>query len=106
MEARTLEHLLALVEGEAHDYAPTERERQLAKELIALEQEEEELSAFRRRLHDRLASFPNPTVEEREREVSQQRLDLHRRIDLVRAQLAELGWTRTTESKGRTGRSA
>jgi hypothetical protein len=104
MEERTLEHLLAVVEGDAHDYVPTDAERRLALELIGLEQEEEEVSAFRRRLHDRLASFDNPTVEEREREVSLQRLELHRRIDVLRAQLAELGWTRVTESKGRTGR--
>jgi hypothetical protein len=104
MEVRTLEHLLAIVEGDAHDYVPTEAERQLATELIALEQEEEDVSAFRRRLHDRLASFPNPETEAKEREVSTRRSELHSQIDARRAELAELGWIRTTESKGRTGR--
>jgi hypothetical protein len=105
MEERTLEHLLAVVEGDAHDYVPTDAERRLALELIALEREEEEVSAFRRRLHDRLASFANPETEERERDVSIQRLELHRRIDVLRAELAELGWPRFTASKGRTDRA-
>lgn len=102
----TLEHLLAVVEGDVYDYTPTPAERELAEGLIALEQEEEEVSALRRRLHDRLSSFSSSTTEERERRVSAQRTELHWRIDLVRAQLAELGWVRTTVGKGRTERVA
>jgi len=104
MDVRTLEHLLAVVEGDAHDYRPTPDETRLAKELVALEQEEEEVSRFRRRLHDRLASFPNQETADREREISAQRAELHLRIDVLRAELAELGWVRTTEGEGRTGR--
>lgn len=102
---RTLEYLLSVIEGDEHDYAPTAAERQLAEELIALEDEEAEVSALRRRLHDRLGGFPNPVTEERAREVSTYRRELHERIDLVRGQLAALGWERTTNSPGRTGRA-
>ena len=106
MAVRTLEHLLAVVEGDAHDYTPTVRERELAQELIALEQQEEDVSRLRRNLHDRLASFPTPTTQEREAELSAHRAELHKRIELIRVALDELGWPRTTESKGRTGRAA
>jgi hypothetical protein len=102
----TLEHLLAVVEGNVYDYTPTSAERELAEGLIALEQEEEEVSALRRKLHDRLSSFASSTTEARERRVSAHRTELHWRIDLFRSQLAELGWVRTTVGKGRTGRSA
>ena len=101
---RTLEHLLAVVEGDAHDYRPSPDERRLAQDLIELEQEEAEVSALRRRLHDRLGSFPNPETEVREREVSAYRAELHQRIKSLRAELEELGWVRKTVGKGRTGR--
>jgi hypothetical protein len=56
-------------------------------ELEQLEQQERRVSAFRRRLHDRLDSFPNELTAKREREVSERRRALHRRIDSLRAQL-------------------
>lgn len=59
----------------------------LAIELERLELHEREVSARRRRLHDRLASFPNELTREHEREVSAERRELHKRIDELRAQL-------------------
>jgi len=56
-------------------------------ELEQLEQQERNVSAFRRRLHDRLDRFPNEVTAAREREVSSKRRALHRRIDALRAQL-------------------
>jgi chromosome segregation ATPase len=69
-----------------------------AKELDALlerlEEEENELSARRRKLHDRIALFPDPArqaeLQAQEEELSQRRRELHRRIDEVRAQRNEL----------------
>ncbi len=58
----------------------------LDEQLAALEAEERELSAQRRRLHDRLASFPNDVSMQQERELSRQRSDLHVRIDAIRAE--------------------
>ncbi len=60
----------------------------LALELEELEQRETEVSALRRKLHDRLSSFPSEVTQAREREVSDERRALHRRIDDLRAQLA------------------
>jgi hypothetical protein len=54
--------------------------------LEQLEAEERDLSAQRRRLHDRLASFPNELTAEKEREVSKRRGELHVRIDNLRAE--------------------
>jgi hypothetical protein len=56
-------------------------------ELEQLEHHERKVSAFRRRLHDRLDAFPNELTEKRERQVSATRRALHRRIDVLRAQL-------------------
>jgi hypothetical protein len=56
-------------------------------ELEQLEQQERHVSSIRRRLHDRLDSFPSDTVKAQEREVSDRRRALHRRIDALRAQL-------------------
>jgi hypothetical protein len=93
---RTLEGLISVVVS--GDDAPglTNAERTLAAELIALEREEREVSALRRKLHERLASFPNPLTEEREREISRHRRELHQRIDLLRDELAMLGWERSS----------
>jgi len=102
---RTLEYLISVVAGVEHGYVPTEAERQLTDELIALEQEEEEVSALRRTLHDRLASFPSEATEQRERDVSAYRRELHERIAVLRAELEELGWVRVTPEKGRTRRA-
>jgi hypothetical protein len=58
--------------------------------LARLEVEEHEISALRRKLHDRLASFPNEVTEAQEREISKQRRELHARIDELRARLRAL----------------
>jgi hypothetical protein len=59
----------------------------LLVELEHLERREREVSALRRKLHDRLDSFPNEVTQAREREVSAERRDLHFRIDQLRAML-------------------
>ena len=56
-------------------------------ELEHLEHREKEVSALRRRLHDRLDSFPNEVTGAREQALSAERQELHRRIDELRAQL-------------------
>jgi hypothetical protein len=61
----------------------------LLAELARLEIEEARISAVRRRLHDQLdLGFPNDLVRRRERQVSDERRALHRRIDVLRAQVA------------------
>ena len=50
-----------------------------------LEAEERELSDLRRKLHDRLSSFPNEVTAQQERELSLQRAELQARIDALRA---------------------
>jgi len=64
----------------------------LIAQLLELQEEERDISARRRKLHDQIATFPNPGLEAREVEVSRQRRELHRRIDELRARLALLGW--------------
>jgi hypothetical protein len=61
---------------------------ELLIELDQLERREREVSALRRRLHDRLNAFPNEVTAERERQISAERRELHREIDLLRARLA------------------
>lgn len=56
-------------------------------ELEQLERREKEVSALRKKLHDRLDSFPNDVTAAHERQVSDQRRQLHRRIDALRAEL-------------------
>jgi hypothetical protein len=64
---------------------------ELVAELERLERDERGLSALRRKLHDQIdLGFPNESTWERERHVSDKRLELHRRIDALRAQLAPL----------------
>jgi chromosome segregation ATPase len=56
--------------------------------LKELEAEERVLSASRRRLHDRIALYPDMNgadLEEKERELSDRRRELHARIDALRA---------------------
>jgi len=64
--------------------------KELDELLQRLEQEERDLSDRRRKLHDRMALFPNAErkdeLETQEEELSRQRSDLHRRIDEARAQ--------------------
>lgn len=59
----------------------------VATELAQLERRELEISALRRKLHERLSSFPSESTQRREREVSEERRTIHRRIDELRAQL-------------------
>ena len=49
----------------------------LLVELEQLERREREVSAFRKRLHDRLDSFPNDVTQAHERQVSAERRELH-----------------------------
>jgi hypothetical protein len=61
----------------------------LLAELSRLEAEEARVSAIRRRLHDQLdRGFPNELLRKRERQLSDERRALHRRIDILRAQVA------------------
>jgi hypothetical protein len=63
----------------------------LIADLERLLVEERELSAVRRRLHDQLdKGLPSEVTALRERRISDQRLALHRRIDEIRALLANL----------------
>ncbi|HZT14954.1 MAG TPA: hypothetical protein VFA19_03325 [Gaiellaceae bacterium] len=66
--------------------------QRLVEELLALEEQERDVSARRRKLHAQIAIFPNPALEARETEISRERRELHRRIDDLRARLALLGW--------------
>ena len=95
MVERTLEGLISVVGSGDSDPSLTPTERTLAAELIALEREEGEVSALRRKVHERLASFPNPLTVERERDLSKRRRELHHRIDHLRVELHMLGWERS-----------
>ena len=61
-------------------------DEQLDAEIEALEEEEREVSARRRKLHDRLASFPNEVTLQQEAEISKHRRELHARIDALKAE--------------------
>jgi hypothetical protein len=63
--------------------------------LAQLEARELEVSRLRRKLHERLASFPNESTMERERELSKERRELHVEIDALRAQRSSLRLERT-----------
>jgi hypothetical protein len=60
--------------------------------LEQLELEERAVSLRRRKLHDRIALFPDPTgrLDAMEREVSAERRALHRQIDELRLQRTAL----------------
>ena len=58
----------------------------LDRALEELEAEEVEVSRMRRKLHDRLASFPNEVAQKQERELSARRRALHVRIDALRSE--------------------
>lgn len=60
-------------------------EQELDERLTRLEAREREISSLRRKLHDRLASFPNESTTEREQELSKERRELHAEIDALRA---------------------
>ena len=70
-------------------------EQELDARLHQLEAREQEVSSLRRKLHDRLASFPNESTVERERELSKERRELHAEIDALRAQRSALRLERT-----------
>ena len=61
-------------------------DEQLDARIEALESEERDVSARRRKLHDRLASFPNEVTLQQEREMSTRRRELHAEIDALRAE--------------------
>ena len=65
-------------------------EQELDERLTQLEAREREVSSLRRKLHDRLASFPNESTAERERELSKERRELHAEIDALRARRSAL----------------
>jgi hypothetical protein len=67
---------------------PPSRDKLLV-ELAIAEAAEKRLSAERSRLHDQIDfGFATETTRAREREVSDKRQELHRRIDALREQLA------------------
>ena len=60
----------------------------LLAEIGRLEREEASLSKLRRRLHEQIdRGIANDTLLQRERDVSDERRTIHRRIDELRAQL-------------------
>lgn len=66
----------------------------LRAELEQLEAEEREISAIRRKMHERIdRGFPTDLLIQQERKLSAERQALHVRIDLLRArlELAERG---------------
>jgi hypothetical protein len=58
----------------------------LDAEIGRLVTEEEEVSALRAKIHDRLASFPNDASARHEAELSARRLELHTEIDRLRGE--------------------
>jgi hypothetical protein len=62
----------------------------LPREIAELEAEEARLSAVRRHLQHQIDfGFESATTREREREVSDERRKVHRRIDALRERLGE-----------------
>jgi ABC-type phosphate transport system auxiliary subunit len=55
--------------------------------LADLERRERQISTLRKKLHDRLDSFPNELTAAHERRLSAERRQLHRRIDTLRVEL-------------------
>jgi hypothetical protein len=74
-------------------------EREVDELLEKLESDERDISTARRRLHDRIATFPETAarahLEQREEELSKERRELHRRIDELRVRRDELRSQRT-----------
>jgi uncharacterized protein YydD (DUF2326 family) len=58
--------------------------------LEELEAREAAISASRRKLHDRLSSFPNEVTVEKEQTLSKERRELHAEIDALRARRSAL----------------
>lgn len=64
--------------------------RDLIAQIATLELEEQQVSARRRKLHDRIAIFPGEALERAERQLSDYRRDLYRRIEAAHVELDEL----------------
>lgn len=60
----------------------------LRAELEQLERDEQEISAYRRKLHERIDRFPSEAAVAEERQVSDKRRALHHRIDELRELLS------------------
>ena len=58
-----------------------------ALELADLEQFEKEISARRRKIQERISSFPSESLQRQERAMSDERRALHTRIDELKTQL-------------------
>ena len=57
-------------------------------ELEKLEAEEHEISAIRRRMHERIdRGFPTELLIQQEQKLSKERRELHLRIDVLRAEI-------------------
>jgi hypothetical protein len=57
-------------------------------ELEQLESDEREISAIRRKMHERIdCGFPTELLIQQEQKLSKERRELHARIDLLRAEL-------------------
>jgi len=71
-----------------------DRAKELDVLLLQLEQQERDLSERRRKLHDRMAVFPDPArqaeLQTQEAELSKERRELHRKIDEARVARNEL----------------
>jgi hypothetical protein len=65
-------------------------EQEIDAQLERLEAEEREISLLRRKIFDRLATFPTPEALQEEREISAQRRELHKQIDGLRARRSAL----------------
>ena len=64
-------------------------EAELRAKLVELQDEERAVSAQRVKLHERLASFSNEIVAQQEQELSARRRELHDEIDRIRGRLGE-----------------
>ena len=97
MIRHTVDYLYAIIAGEIRDDSVdlTPECIALAAELRALEREERAISSLRSRLHLRLSIFANDRTEVREQELSARRRALHERINALRAELSLLGWDYT-----------
>jgi hypothetical protein len=83
---------------------PGPEHAEIIARLEELEAEEREVSAERRRLHDRLNAFHNEAAAQREAELSQRRSVLHREIDALRVKVGrEPGPTRSPKEHGHSG---
>ncbi len=56
----------------------------LDRRIKELEEQEREISARRKRLHERLAFFPSELGQQQERELSAERRAIHRELDQLR----------------------